>query len=187
VAQKPSIIENIRHIKADHFGYGTDSSNEQMRLIKESSLVGSLFPQTSYLIKEIDVMSMKKHFARQLKKLMDAGNKVGTRFVPPAFQVRYRRLHTTTGHAKRFHLATPNAKKKATKPCIAGMARTFGFCRGGTAAPTIDQVKKLEDRIGLRVRVRDGQCYVGDSELLMPIGVTLDEAGALLDQHLATV
>lgn len=82
----------------------------------------------------------------------------------------------------------PNPARRATKPIGVGWwghGTSLHGVRHHIPAPWQDEVRALEQRIGLKVKVRDGKCYVGKSNLEMPVNVTLDEATVLLDAHLA--
>lgn len=99
------------------------------------------------------------------------------------FKMPKKRAKCTSKYAKH----KPNPAKKSRKPCYGGMphlTQPRGFMAGH--APTIDQVKALEKRIGLKVQVKNGECFVGDSGFKVPVNATLDEATRLLDEYLAS-
>lgn len=141
------------------------------------------------------IKNIKQFFNRAIKKLMHSGNeeykekveKVTSKFqdyIPPKSKPAKRKRHPTRCRVP-MDPPKPNPAKARHKsatmphfhmPNVRGM-----FCK----APTQDQVRRLEKRIGLKVKVREGECYVGASQFKVPVNATLEEAQALLDAYLA--
>ena len=79
----------------------------------------------------------------------------------------------------------PNPTRRSRKT-LNGSVRHLPYPRGaGMPVITMEQVKALSTRIGLKVCVRNGKCHVGATGFIVPINATVDEATALLDIHLA--
>lgn len=127
---------------------------------------------------------MKAFLKKKLLELMAEVNPKNTDY-KKVFRPYSHRFYTKKGTG---HDARPNIAKQRTKPCNPGMPRRFGeVARGATPAPTIDQVRHLEERIGLRIKVKLGICHAGMSGFIVPINATLDEADQFLDEHMALI
>ena len=80
----------------------------------------------------------------------------------------------------------PNPERRATKPFVGGWAHGTGMtgkCHS-VPAPNLDQTAAMEQRLGLKVRVRGGECYVGDVDCPMPITATVEEATDILGEFI---
>lgn len=131
------------------------------------------------------ITNIKQYFSRALAKMIGDSNdeynekvrttesKLADKFRPVG--KRY--------CAPKYRRNKPNPARRSTKT-LNGEIKHLGHLRGlGVVAPTIDQVRALEQRIGLKVRVKDGKCHVGDSSFVVPINSTLEEAQVLLDKY----
>ena len=94
-----------------------------------------------------------------------------------------RRTTTTPGYASKYHDNEPNPKKKATKPFTGnGQARntTMHGRRHAVPAPTNDQIKALESRIGHKIIVRNAKCYLRNQ---LAVEVPLEADTAWMWEH----
>jgi hypothetical protein len=127
---------------------------------------------------------LKQTFAERLMSMIGKGNKEHKEKVKkvlknmqlPDQPVSKRHVSRAYFTKSMFHKATPNPMRRNTKT-LNGEIKHQGHIRGlGTKAPTLDQTRALEQRIGLKVQVRNGKCYAGGSGFEIPINATLDEA-----------
>jgi len=149
------------------------------------------------------IKNMKQYFNRMLMGMIKSGNTAYNKLVQGAEQklgIRQRfvgsSFHPTRngnkrpGRTRKNHAGNwprPNPVRRARKT-LNGEIQHLVYPRGAMNGyvPTMDQTKALEDRLGLKVQVRGGKCFVGTTQLEMPINVTIDKATTLLDAHLHT-
>jgi len=134
--------------------------------------------------------SMKKIFASTLAKLAGVTPQDDTHIYVHVRSAKSRKSQPGAKRKGVKYMKPPkcNVERWNRKPCTAGMAHEYAPRGALISAPTMDQTRALEQRIGHKIHVRLGKCYlriVGfQSHMEIPLNATSEQVTNMIcDNH----